>query len=98
MRKELIKDKTISTILDNKQEYVNKNLELIKKIEVLQKEYDKNTGLLAREDDKLRTKVKKIMPVLGEYEQVSRVYNDKGQWYFEIADRMEEFKARFING
>ncbi len=85
-------------LLGRKNELVEKNLELLKEMEVIEKEHNKNVSLLKRLDEKVRPKITKIIPPLGEYEQLSRVHNEKGKWYLEITDRLEEFKTAFKSG
>lgn len=90
-----IKDETVLKILTEKQEIAGKNVELIKQLEEIEKETNKNAGLVARLDEKVNPKILKLLPKLGEFEQLSRVYFEKGKWNMEIVDRLEQFKANY---
>ena len=95
MRNIQITDAKTIELLNSKNEFVMENQNILKQMEELEVQFNKNIGTVKRTDEKARVKLKKQIPELGEYEQVSRVYTDNGDWYFEIADRMEEFKSQF---
>ena len=71
----------------------------IKKMKKAEEKYKSFVSKTERADERVRPELIRIKDKLDleEYEQVSRVYKDEkdGLWYFEISDRMEEFKKRF---
>lgn len=85
----------ILDLLGKKDFLAKDNLRIIEEMNVLEKQMNKNIAHLKRLDEKVRPKIIKIIPELKEYEQMSRVYEDKGKWYMECIDRLEEFKNRF---
>lgn len=97
MRNIQITDAKTVELLNSKNEFVIENQNILKQMEELEEQFNKNIGIVKRTDEKARIRLKKQMPDLGEYEQVSRVFIENEDWYFEIADRMEEFKERFKN-
>jgi hypothetical protein len=67
-------------------------------MENLEEKYKSQASKTKRADEKVRPILQRMKDDLnlGEYEEASRVYkDDDGQWYFEIADRLEEFKQQF---
>lgn len=82
-------------LLGKKDVLAKDNVRIIEEMNVLETQMNKNIAGLKRLDEKVRPKIIKIIPELKEYEQMSRVYEDKGKWYMEISDRLEEFKKRF---
>jgi Skp family chaperone for outer membrane proteins len=95
MRTLQITDAGTVKILNEKQVFVVENQNILKEMTELETRFNKNIGQTKRSDEKARIKLKKQLPKLDEYEQVSRVFEEGGDWYFEIADRMEEFKKAF---
>lgn len=71
----------------------------IKEMKKAEEKYKSFVSKTERADERVRPELIRIKDKLDleEYEQVSRVYKDEkdGLWYFEISDRMEEFKERF---
>ena len=98
MKKE-IQDKKIVKLLKDKEKLAQENVKLIKEMEELEKQFNKNAGKVKRIDEKVRPKVLDIVSktTLGEYDELSRVFNDKGTWKMEFVDRLEEFKKMFKN-
>jgi hypothetical protein len=98
MKKE-IQDKKIIELLKDKEKLAQDNLKIIKDMEELEKQFNKNAGKVKRIDEKVRPKILDIVSksVLGEYEELSRVFNDNGTWKMEFVDRLEEFKKMFNN-
>ncbi len=90
-----ITNSKILGLLGEKDYYAKDNVRIIEEMNVLEKQMNKNIAKLKRLDEKVRPKIIEIVPELKEYEQMSRVYGDKGKWYMEISDRLEEFKKRF---
>lgn len=92
-----ITDKKVLDALDTKQRYVNANTETLKEMERLEKEFQSNLAKAQRSDEKVRPLIKKLVDKIqfGEYEELSRVTKESGEWEIEIVDRMEEFKAAF---
>ncbi len=64
-------------------------------MEKLEKEFNKNIGLIKRVDEKVRPKITKLIPPLGEFEQLSRVHLEGDKWLMEISNRLEEFKTNY---
>ena len=92
-----ITDGKILGLLDGKDILAKDNVRIIEEMNELEKQMNKNIAGLKRLDEKARPRIIKIIPELKEYEQMSRVYNDKGKWYMEITDRLEEFKKNYAN-
>lgn len=91
-----IRDVAVLKLLTDKQTIAAKSIDLIKQMEEIEKETNKNAGLVKRIDEKVRPKISKLLPNLGEFEQLSRVYCDKdGKWKMEIVDRLEQFKTNY---
>lgn len=87
---------TVLNLLKEKQNLANRNLELVKDLEKIEQETNKNAGLVKRIDEKVRPRITKLLPKLGEFEQLSRVFFDKdGKWKMETIDRLEAWKASF---
>lgn len=106
MRRIEIKDARLIEILNKKNALTLENQEILrqlKKVEDKGAELEKkfNTCLSKSKmiDEKSRPVIKKIADKveLGEYEEISKVTQVKNQWFIEIADRMEEFKAQFAS-
>lgn len=95
MRYITIEDEKTVKLLNEKNDIALANSMLLERMGQMEAEYKANIGKMARLDEKARTKLKKIIPELGEYEQVSKISVERGAWEFHIADRMEEFKAGF---
>lgn len=63
----------------------------------LEAKINKAFAQLARTDEKTRPEIdrERSKLVMGEYEQLSRVFLDNNTVKFEIADRFQEFKDNF---
>jgi len=101
MRKILIDNNKVLEILNKKSDLSKETQKILDRLQViedegkkLEKEFNIYLGKTKLLDDKSRPHLKKIIDKieLGEYEQVSRVFQDGKDWVIEIADRMEEFK------
>jgi len=99
-----IEDKKVLEILKKKNEYVVKNniiLDKMAKLEAemkkLEAEFNTNMSKTKIYDEKVRPLILNLVSktVLGEYDELSRVYLDKNEWNMEFVDRMEEFKTLF---
>lgn len=90
-----ITDEKVLKLLAEKQEIANQNLKMVSELEAIEKETNKNAGLIARLDEKVRPKIFKLAPKLGEFEQISRIYSENGKWKMEIVDRLEQFKTNY---
>ena len=92
--KKLITDKKILELLKKKEVLANKNLKILTEMDKMEKEVNSNGTKLKMLDEKVRplilTEVSKTK--IGEYDELSRVFNDKGKWTMEFIDRLEEFK------
>ncbi|MDA3802825.1 MAG: hypothetical protein PF488_02925, partial [Patescibacteria group bacterium] len=68
-------------------------------MEKLEKIVNKIAGKIKMLDEKVRPKILEIVSktTLNEYEELTRVFNDKGKWTMEFSDRMEEFKTNWEN-
>ena len=105
MKKIVITDKKVLSILDKKGDIskeTQKILDRMKAIEDEGKKLDKEFNIYLTKtmllDEKARPFIKKIVEnvELGEFEQISRVHQeDDGKWTIEIADRLEEFKVGY---
>lgn len=98
MRSIKINDKKVLTTLNKKSEFTVENANLIKTIEEAEKKFNQNLTKAQMLDEKSRPMIKKLLEKIyfDEYEEISRVHQDeKGEWFIEIADRMEEFKESF---
>lgn len=96
MKKIKIENQKILKLLNKKSELAEGNMELVAEMEKLEKEHNKTISLIKRIDEKVRPRIMKILPEMGEYEQLSRVHLcDDGSWEFEIANRLEEFKNNY---
>ena len=94
-----IEDKAILNLLNDKHNYSLNNVELIEKMEELEKSYQTNIQKMQRLDEKAKPKILKFVKSikLGEFDELSRVHKDEktGKWNMEIVDRLEEFKTAF---
>jgi len=96
MRKILIEDKKITTLLNEKSEISKRQKAITDEITKLEQEFNKNMGLYARIDEKARPLVLKLVEKeeMGEFEQISKVSEEKKGWFIQIADRLEELRER----
>lgn len=95
MRRIEVTNKSALKLLNSKAEISKRQQNISEAMEELEKEFNANLSKYARIDEKVRPTLKKILEKyeMGEYEEVSRVHQDtNGEWFFEIADRLEEFK------
>lgn len=99
MKKIELKDSKILEQLQKKQKLANENLDFLKEMEALEKKVNKNAGKIKMIDEKVRPKIltEVSKTTLNEYEELSRVFNDKGKWTMEFVDRLEEFKTNWEN-
>ena len=95
--KNKITNKKILDILDTKNKYVIDNQNILQAMEKLEKEFNTNLGKAQRCDEKVRPLVKKEIEkiTLGEFQELSRITKESGEWEMEIVDRLEEFKKLF---
>jgi len=98
MRKIKLEDKKVLEVLNKKKALTVENQNILKEMAEMEKKF--NTCLTKSKmlDEKSRPMIKKITDKMefAEYEEISAVrQDDNGDWYVEIADRMEEFKASF---
>lgn len=101
MRKVQIDNKQIIESLKTKDRIVEELKALQKQAEEVEERGNTLMAEVSREEEKVKgeyTDLKESLE-LGEYEEVSRVYLDesKEKAYFDIADRLEEFKITFQN-
>lgn len=97
-RKLRIENPKAKKLLERKWNSSSKVRKLLEEMEKIEEQYNEQASKTKRADEKVRPILNRIKDELdlGEYEEVSRVYkDDDGQWYFEIADRLEEFKEQF---
>jgi len=92
-----IENKRVLKILEDKNKYVVANQNLLKEMNKLEKEFNTNMAKAQRADEKVRPIIKKDIAKikLGEYEELSRLTNEKGYWELDIVDRLEEFKKAY---
>ena len=99
-----IDDKRILEVLKKKNEFVVKNTSILdkmtkleKEMNILNEEFNSNLSKTKIFDEKARPMILEVVSktVLGEYEELSRVFLDKGEWKMEFTDRLEEFKKLF---
>jgi len=83
--------------LNKKYKWSEKAQKALQKLQKAQENFNEYKGKTQRADERARPILieEKDKLNLDEYEEVSRVYRDNGQWYFEISDRMEEFKQNW---
>ncbi len=109
MRKVEVINDTIKQALVKKDDYVEEMLSSTNRLEEIEKEAKKLSGLgdelitkLAREEEKIRPEIEREIEnvELGEWEELSRIYlekddpENKGKLFFDIADRLEEEIAK----
>jgi len=94
MRKIKLEDKKIIKLLNEKAEISKKQTAITDQMTKLEQEFNKNISNYARFDEKARPMILKIVEgmELGEFEQLSRVHQEKNNWFIEIADRLEELR------
>lgn len=99
MKKIELKDKKILEILKKKEALAKENLTMLEEMEKLEKKVNSNGTKIKMLDEKVRPKIltEVSKTTLNEYEELIRVFNDKGKWTMEFVDRMEEFKANWEN-
>jgi histidyl-tRNA synthetase len=99
MKKLELQDEKILEKLKKKEKLAAENLDAIQEMEKLEKIVNKNAGKIKMLDEKVRPKILEIVSktTLNEYEELTRVFNDKGKWTMEFSDRMEEFKTNWEN-
>lgn len=92
-----IKNKKIVDNLSKKEALAKDNLEILQEMEKLEKKVNSNGTKIKMLDEKIRPKIldEALKEDLGEYEELVRVFNDKGKWTMEFIDRMEEFKTNW---
>lgn len=98
MKKE-ITDKKILELLKKKEVLANENLSILTEMEKLETRVNSNAAKIKMLDERVRPlilrEVSKI--VIGEYDELVRVFNDKGKWTMEFINRLEEFKKNWSN-
>jgi len=98
MKKE-ITDKKILELLKKKEVLANENLSILTEMEKLETRVNSNGAKIKMLDERVRPlilrEVSKI--VIGEYDELVRVFNDKGKWTMEFINRLEEFKKNWSN-
>lgn len=97
MRTILIKNKFILKNLKEKDELSKRIIEISEESKKLEEEYNKIIARLSRLDEKTKPEIRRVNKDIekGEFEQLSRVFLKDGDVYFEIVDRLEEFKESF---
>ena len=97
MRKIEIKNDKILKGLKDKEEVVKRIREITATMAELEKEYNTLVAKVSRVDEKVRPHINKENQKIEkeEFEQLSRVIIDKEALIFEVADRLEEFKANY---
>lgn len=92
-----IEDTKLLKILNDKKNQADKAVKTTKEMQKLEKEYNKLVSKIKRLDEKSRPLIKKyIQDVnMGEFEEISRVFNEDGGWEIEIVDRLEQFKKQY---
>lgn len=97
MRTIQINNKKIKSQIDEKTKLSERMIEIGKASEKLEKEYKEIMQKMTRIDEKVRPEIKRVAETIeqNEFEQLSRVFVDKKGLFFEIADRLEEFKVAF---
>ena len=94
MRKIKLEDKKIIKLLNEKAEISKKQTAITDQMTKLEQEFNKNISNYARIDERVRPMVLAIVDgmELGEFEQLSKVHQEKKDWFIEIADRLEELR------
>ena len=84
-------------LLAEKKDLSKRMLAITEEMTALEEESNKLIAKLARIDDRSRPLIIKEYEKaeVGEFEQISSVKQEGEDWFINIADRMEEFKAQF---
>jgi hypothetical protein len=92
-----VTNKKIIDALTEKNKFVTANQTLLKEMESLEAEFQKNLAKAQRSDEKARPLIKKEIEKLDlkDFEEVSRITFESGEWEIEVINRLEEFKTLY---